>query len=152
MKKVFILCVLFLFTICFYSKEKIEYAFKESVQGYYRYEIQFENKEVSTLNFEEYFKNYKILTIYPSISEVYRNRFPFTDYTFNSYQTFSQNLNKFLEKYVATLENLGYRKEALKARTGGIFIEKVIIYSDEEAIINIKHNFPKLKYRLLDSI
>jgi len=152
MKKVFVLYVLLFLIIFIFPHDRVEYAFKENTQGYYKYEISFENKEISTWNFEEYFKDYKILTIYPAISEVYKKRFPFISYSFNTYLTFSKNINKLKEKYIAALEGLGYRKEALKIKTSGIFIEKIVVYSEETEIINLKHNFPKLQYRLLESI
>lgn len=150
MKKVIVLLVICI-TIVFFSKEKVEYAFKENIEGYYRYELSFENQELSTLNFENYFSNYQVLTIFPEISLLYKNRFPFLNYSFDTYRSISDNLFRFQDKYIDTLENLGYRKEALKIRTSGIGIEKVVIYSEEKDIINLRQKFLKLQYRRLDN-
>lgn len=150
MKKVIVLLVVCI-TIVFFSKDKVEYAFKEDIEGYYRYELVFESQELSTLNFENYFSNYQVLTIFPEISLLYKSRFPFLNYSFDTYRSISDNLLLFQDKYIHTLENLGYRKEALKIRMSGIGIEKVVIYSEEKDIINLRQKFLKLQYRRLDS-
>lgn len=149
MKKVLFLLAVFLI-ILFSSNEKIEYAFKENVEGYYQYELIFENKELSTVNFETYFSNLQVLTIFPEISPLYKNQFPFLNYSFDTYRSISDNLSRFQNKYIHTLENSGYRKEALKAKMSGIIIAKVIIYSEENNIIYLRQQFLNMQYRRLD--
>lgn len=151
MKKVVIVLLIFVMIILF-PKEKVEHAFKESINGYYKYELIFENRELSTFNFEEYLKDYKILTIFPSIPTIYKNKITFNSYSFNPYQTMSWNIARFEEKYIASLEDLGYRKEAVKVRTNGLIIDKIIIYSEEKAITKLKNYFPNLQYQLLESL
>lgn len=149
MKKFVYICI-GLLLIYIVSLERTDYAFKESIEGAHIYELVLTEQQVSTRNFEIYFSNYQVISIFPKISAIYQNQFPFSKYSFDIYRTIEQNILQFQNKYINTLEDLGYRKEALKIMASGIPINKVVIYSDEEGISKLKNHFIILEYRLLD--
>ena len=140
MKKIVVLLLLFIACFGIYlglSKEQVTSTFNDYETSYSIYELSFPNKNISTNNFEKYFKNYKIIEIKPYINKLYSNilsnykSYQFSDISVNS------NINRFKNNYVALLEKKGYRTEALKYKLDGIVIEKAIIYCSDKDIEEI---------------
>lgn len=152
MKK-FYLCMFFsVLLITFYRKDNIESVFNEYREGYYIYEFSFENQELNTFNFENYFLNYKVISITPYISPFYNKRLSnLENYRFSPHQSIAKNITNFEIQFVDALEEIGFRKEALKVKTSGISIIKVIVSVEQADIIEIQRNFPNVHYKLLDN-
>lgn len=149
MKKVvaLLLCCL-LINLIMGKKEKIVSVFEEESTQYHLYELTFENKQLSTLNMGTYFSNYKIIAIEPYISSVYKYKMRSIEhYSFIQHQSVDQNITKFQHDYIDMLEQLGYRKEALKVQMNGVFINKIIIYIEFKDISHLQQAFPTLKWK-----
>ncbi|MEG2322042.1 MAG: hypothetical protein RSB71_00935 [Bacilli bacterium] len=136
MKKVLII-VLLLFLISF-EKEETAFVLKQTNNEFQKYEITFEDKVISTNNFKKYFKN-NIISISPYVNNLY-NKLINLNYQFD-YRSMDGNLTKFKNKYIKTLEEKGFKKDALEAKLNGIFIKKVILYSSSKDISYLNSQF-----------
>lgn len=149
MKKI-LLIVLILGLLLFVPKDDIVPVFKEVDVGTNQYEIVFTNRELTTKNFIEYFNNYKVISIHPYINPLYKEKATnIYKYTFD-YTNISSNLNKFEQRYITFLEQKGYKQESIKIRLNGIVIEKVVLYSEEKDVLDLKVHFPKLQYKKIN--
>lgn len=149
MKKI-LLIILLLGLLFFVPKDDIMPTFKEVDAGTNQYEIVFTNRELTTRNFIEYFNNYKVISISPYINPLYKGKATnIYKYTFD-YTNISSNLNKFEQRYITFLEQKGYKQESIKIRLNGIVIEKVVLYSEEKDVLDLKVHFPKLQYKKIN--
>ncbi len=127
--------IILTFTICFFiflsinSKEEVYPTFNMMNNDYSFYILEFPNKNISTNNFDDYFKDIDVIWIEPYINSLYKQvktRYQFT------------NIGKFKEEFIDLLIKKGYRSEALNLKIEGIKIKKMKVYSSESNITNLK--------------
>ena len=94
------------------------------------YTLEFPLKNISTNNFNDYFKNFDVISIEPYINTLYQSQIK------QQYQFI--NIDKFKEDYLKILENSGYRSEAVKLKIEGIKIKKIKVYSSNRDKARIK--------------
>ncbi len=125
--------LLLTFTICFFvifsfKEEKTMTTFNEDTT-YSFYTLEFPLKNISTNNFNDYFKNIDVISIEPYINKLYQNQIK-QQYQFT-------NIDKFKEDYLKVLENNGYRSEAVKLKIEGIKIKKIKVYSSNRDLARL---------------
>ncbi len=125
--------LLLTFTICFFvmfsfKEEKTMTTFNEDT-AYSFYTLEFPLKNISTNNFNDYFKNIDVISIEPYINKLYQNQIK-QQYQFT-------NIDKFKEDYLKVLENNGYRSEAVKLKIEGIKIKKIKVYSSNRDLARL---------------
>lgn len=126
--------LLFLFIIWLLYPSPTKTVFNET--EYNIYEIFFSNNMVNTNNIEDYLDGIRLLTIYPYINPIYKDKMPsLKSYSFQD----EVNISKFINYYVEELEKAGYKNEAIKYKTSGINIVKIKVYAKEETLI--QNNF-----------
>lgn len=127
MKKITALFFLFFLCICTKQKKIINPVFKES--GYltttsYCY-ITFQNKKITTKNFEKYFEKETILSMKPYIEEIYKNKMQEIEtYTFTP-DTHTNNLILLENLYKNSLKKNGIVKEIAKIEIYGVPIKEI---------------------------
>ena len=126
--------ILLTFTICFFvifnfKEEKTMPVFNED-NIYSVYTLEFPLKNISTNNFNDYFKNFDVISIEPYINTLYQSQIK------QQYQFI--NIDKFKEDYLKILENSGYRSEAVKLKIEGIKIKKIKVYSSNRDLARVK--------------
>lgn len=132
------------------TKEKTELVYKEidnnNNDEYSQIYLLFENNSLTTNNFEDYLKYFRILKIYPYINPIYVNRIKANySYTFN-YQNHTYDLSEFKQSYIKNLKNLGLVSEANNYDINGVVINKVLVHTTMENINMFFKNFPNIKY------
>lgn len=125
--------ILLTFTICFFvifnfKEEKTMPVFNED-NIYSVYTLEFPLKNISTNNFNDYFKNFDVISIEPYINTLYQSQIK------QQYQFI--NIDKFKEDYLKILENSGYRSEAVKLKIEGIKIKKIKVYSSNRDLARV---------------
>jgi hypothetical protein len=95
--------------------------------------ILLELDSVNTNNFENFFKDIKVLKIYPSINKIYINKVK------NIYNY--SNLKEFKNSYLNELDKNGYYKDYNYYLVNPIKIEKLLVYSSEDVIRTKFKNF-----------
>jgi len=124
------------------SKEKTELVYNETTRDskYHQIYLIFENNILNTNNFEDYFKDIKVLKVFPYINPVYAGKIKANyNYSFN-HNNHNYDLERFKNNYINTLRNIGLIGEANEYQVKGVIIKKVLIYSDLESIKKIVNN------------
>jgi len=135
MKKIIIIVlILFLIKIDYNDTQNVFY---EKIEYSNLYEITCLNN-ISTNNFNNYFKNIKVIWIKPKINNLYKDKLlKFNKYYFKDISN-NKNIENFKNDYINYLNKIGYKSEALKLKTSGVMIEKIKVYLNEEDLIYIK--------------
>lgn len=116
--------------------------FLEDDSFYSIYELNFDNKTLSTKNLLIYFSDMTIVSITPYINDIYANKINFKVYSFEPF-SIKTNIDHFSLKFIKMLEELGYKGEALKAKLNGIYIKSLVVYCNNNGlnILKEKINF-----------
>jgi len=135
MKKIIIIVlILFLIKIDYNDTQNVFY---EKIEYSNLYEITCLNN-ISTNNFNNYFKNIKVIWIKPKINNLYKDKLlKFNKYYFKDISN-NKNIENFKNDYINYINKIGYKSEALKLKTSGVMIEKIKVYLNEEDLIYIK--------------
>ena len=132
-KNFYLFLILLLVIIDLRSKEHLTLVFKEEkINEFYDF-ILLELDSVNTNNFEKFFKDIKVLKIYPSINKIYINKVK------NIYNY--SNLKEFKNSYLNELDKNGYYKDYNYYLVNPIKIEKLLVYSSEDVIRTKFKNF-----------
>ena len=116
--------IILTFTICFFIflninlEKEIIPTFNAVNNDYSFYILEFKGQNVSTNNFDDYFKNIDVIWIEPYINPLYKQ--VKTRYQF-------KNIDDFKEEFINLLIKKGYRSNALNLKISGIKIKKMKI-------------------------
>lgn len=146
MRKVLFFLGCLLLCLVIFKEERVDSVFSSDTFSYHIYELTFENKELSTRNFKDYFMDYKIIFVQVYLSDIYKHKIPSQIYPFVMHQSIEQNISRLEKKYIDLLEYIGYRKEALKVTMNGLFIKKVTLYCTNENIVILQQSFPNVQW------
>ena len=142
MKRFYFGIILVLFVFSFNQKHEVVATFNETLDGYGIYKLNFEEKVLSTINFNSYFDEITVISIEPFINELYKNKVNFEIYNFEPFSN-TTNINRFTSEFVSLLEHYGYKTDALMSRINGIYLKGVVIYCslDEVNLLESELNF-----------
>ena len=136
MKKILVLLTLLLI-LNLNDVPRVESVFGENFIQTNFYEITFLNN-ISTNNFLEYFNNIKVIWIKPKMNLLYSDKLnKFNKYYFKEISN-SKNISNFMNRYLKSLDSLGYKNEVLKLKTSGIMLDKVKVYLTDDELYNLK--------------
>ena len=138
MKKIILIFIIFIFIYLINVKEEVTPTFSEINSDYNFYILEFDNN-ISTNNFDEYFKNINVIWLEPYISPLYKQiktRYQFKD------------INKFKEEFINLLIKKGYRSNAINLKISGVKIKKIKVYCSKSDIQNLKI---KIKFDIVDN-
>ena len=148
-KIILFLSLTILVIISTFYKEKTQIVYNEVSSNFEYGQIYliFENNILNTNNFEEYFKDIKVLKVYPYINPIYEKRIK-ANYSF-IHNNHNYDLEILKKNYINKLRKNGLISEANEYEVNGIIIKKVLIESnlnDVQEIIrndNVKYTFKK---------
>ena len=138
--------IILTFTICFFIflninlEKEIIPTFNAVNNDYSFYILEFKGQNISTNNFDDYFKNIDVIWIEPYINALYKK--VKTRYQF-------KNIYDFKQEFVNLLIKKGYRSNALNLKISGIKIKKMKVYSSESTIRNLK--IENMTFDIIDS-
>lgn len=138
--------IILTFTICFFIflninlEKEIIPTFNAVNNDSSFYILEFKGQNISTNNFDDYFKNIDVIWIEPYINPLYKQ--VKTRYQF-------KNINDFKQEFVNLLIKKGYRSNALNLKISGIKIKKMKVYSSESTIRNLK--IENMTFDIIDS-
>lgn len=150
LKKIIVCFTLMILVLALNStKDKTELVYNEidtNNEGYKQIYILFENNILTTKNFEDYFRNFQVLEIYPYVNPIYANKIrPNYKYVFN-HKSHAYDLSEFQQGYIKTIRNLGLISEANGYQLNGIIIQKVLIHTTVENMTLMLKDIPRIKY------
>lgn len=148
MKKI---ATLFFFLVLFLlsrTKEVVVPTFEEIISSSPSYcYLSFEKGELHTKNFENFFAEETVLSIWPYIKEAYqKNMKKIEKYTFTS-DTHIHNLSLFEKLYKENLYDSGFLSDIAKIEVYGIPIREVKVLCNSNHFFDLKKHFPKIKVR-----
>lgn len=146
MKKL-IIVILIVLILNVYNKNNIKFVFNEQNLEYSMYILEFPNQNVSTNNLEEIFNDMKIIWIEPSINLIYKDRLNYKLYYFEDI-SIKENINRFKNNFITKLQNNNYKNDVINYQILGIKINRMKVYSNEQAILNL--NIDGLKYKKVE--
>lgn len=147
LKKLSLLSIILLSLLLLnFKKEKTElvYSEKNSDTDYRQIYLLFENNNLNTNNFNDYFKDIKVLKVYPYINPIYAGKIKANyNYSFTR-ENYELDLEKFKNNYINKLREIGLQNEANNCQMSGVIINKVLIY---EPLSKIKNNISEFNVK-----
>lgn len=142
------LCIVISITLIMTSKKDTQLVYKEidNSKDFQLIYLLFENNNLNTNNFMNYFKNIEVIKIYPYINPVYANKIKANySYSFTK-ENYIYDLQKFTSIYLEKLRSLGLMKDSNKYQIKGVIINKVLVYSNLDIIKDKFQDFNNIKY------
>ncbi len=147
-KTIIFLTIILLVILSSNSHEKTKLVYNEisNDNEYNQIYLLFEDKNLTTNNFNDFFKNIKVLKVYPYINPIYAGKIKANyNYEFN-WENHNYDLEKIKNDFISKLKNIGLTNEANEYQINGVVINKVLIYSNLGKIKNIFKNYNNIKY------
>lgn len=121
----------------------------DDIEQYGNFELLLSDIKITTNNFNDYFKNYKIISITPYLNPIFKSKLK-TDLTYNFKNIkLNNNLNNFIAFYEKQIRNSGYTQNIEMIYYQGIKIDKVVIFTNLKNIYELTEKYPKIKYNVL---
>lgn len=142
------LCIVISIILIMTSKKDTQLVYKEidNSKDFQLIYLLFENNNLNTNNFMNYFKNIEVIKIYPYINPVYANKIKANySYSFTK-ENYIYDLQKFTSIYLEKLRSLGLMKDSNKYQIKGVIINKVLVYSNLDIIKDKFQDFNNIKY------
>lgn len=142
------LCIVISITLIMTSKKDTQLVYKEidNSKDFQLIYLLFENNNLNTNNFMNYFKNIEVIKIYPYINPVYANKIKANySYSFTK-ENYIYDLQKFTSIYLEKLRSLGLMKDSNKYQIKGVIINKVLVYCNLDIIKDKFQDFNNIKY------
>ena len=148
MKKYIIgLLSIIVLNLCINKNNDILPVFNEQSNEYGMYILTFPNKNISTNNMENIFKDIQIVWLEPVVNVLYKERLNYKQYHFENI-SLKENINRFQKQFLTQLQNNNYKLDAINLQISGVKINRMKIYSNEESIKNL--NIEGLKYEKIE--
>lgn len=156
MKKIALLFFLLLFFLETYYLNFEKYPIK-TVNGYLisekegltKYEISFENVHFTTISFQDYFQNAKIISVTLEIPELLKRKNISDTYYFD-YSNNQNNIKRITNQYYAILKKYNFMKEYYLSQYKGIRIKKIIAEMTQEEMNEFKKDYKNIRIELLN--
>ena len=109
--------------------------------------LNLEEYNITTKNFESYFKNDDIISITPYVNPIYKKKINSNlKYNFKHTSIF-QNITNFERYYEKVIKESGYIKDLSMISYEGIKINEICLYEKVEIVNELLKKYPKIKYR-----